>query len=684
MFQPGTLINQRYEIVGQVGQGGMGAVYEAVDTRLGHHVALKQTLINDPQFTRAFEREARLLAHLQHPYLPRVTDHFSDADGQFLVMDFIVGDDLATRLQQNGGPFPLAQVLTWADQLLEALEYLHGQQPPVLHRDIKPQNLKVSARNTVVLLDFGLAKGALWQTHLTGGGSVAGYTPAYAPLEQIQGTGTDARSDLYAVGATLYHLLVGTPPLDALTRTASLVRRQPDPLRPPHTRNPTIPAAVGAALVHAMELNPDDRPASATALRAALRGTPPPQSFAPTQVLSPLVQTTPPPFAVNTPPIALVPPKAVPKPRKSPLLWIISVLVFAMLGAGVFYFLLPSPFPVPPVFVSTTRPTAAAAVGTRSPQVAVTTAANPTVTPVKPATVAATTTTPGPQFEATGEYSSTEVIAQVGDGTVTRGDFVRLFQPGDDPAQVLNQMIQRELVVQAAAAEAVTIDEATITQQINDIKQSQAISDTAQFTAFLGHAKIGTEANLRRLIMRDLLIEQMILRHTTLEQVHARHILLATNGTTDTVKLDQLKAEANALMGELTGGADFVALAARRSDDTGSKGAGGDLGWVGRGLLIGPFDEAVFSMKVGERRLVQTDYGWHIIELLNAPEVRPLTDPKMLQTPPGQTAFNATFLPWIEGLQQQAQAAQKIKQRIPPDQLVARTTGARPIGLRTT
>ena len=356
MFQPGTLINQRYEIVGQVGQGGMGAVYEAVDTRLGHHVALKQTLINDPQFTRAFEREARLLAHLQHPYLPRVTDHFSDADGQFLVMDFIVGDDLATRLQQNGGPFPLAQVLTWADQLLEALEYLHGQQPPVLHRDIKPQNLKVSARNTVVLLDFGLAKGALWQTHLTGGGSVAGYTPAYAPLEQIQGTGTDARSDLYAVGATLYHLLVGTPPLDALTRTASLVRRQPDPLRPPHTQNPAIPAAVGAALVHAMELNPDDRPASATVLRAALRGTPPPQSFAPPQVISPSVQSASPPFAVGTPTVVVSPPQVVPKPRKSPLLWI-SVLGVVVLGAGVFFL---RGSPAPPILTPTARPTAAA------------------------------------------------------------------------------------------------------------------------------------------------------------------------------------------------------------------------------------------------------------------------------------------------------------------------------------
>ena len=134
MLQPGALINQRYQIVRQVGQGGMGAVYEAIDTRLGHHVALKQTLISDPQYVHAFEREARLLAHLKHAHLPRVTDHFSDADGQFLVMDFILGEDLAALFHQHGGPFPLAQVLTWADQLLDALTYLHSQNPPVSGR----------------------------------------------------------------------------------------------------------------------------------------------------------------------------------------------------------------------------------------------------------------------------------------------------------------------------------------------------------------------------------------------------------------------------------------------------------------------------------------------------------------------------------------------------------------------
>ena len=349
MLQPGALINQRYQIVRQVGQGGMGAVYEAVDTRLGHHVAIKQTLITDPQYVHAFEREARLLAHLKHAHLPRVTDHFSDADGQFLVMDFILGDDLAALFQQRGGPFPLAQVLPWADQLLDALTYLHSQNPPVLHRDVKPQNLKQTPDGTLILLDFGLAKGALWQTRLTGGGSIAGYTPAYAPLEQIQGTGTDVRSDLYAVGATLYHLLVGTPPPDALTRAANLLSQQPDPLRPPHECNPALPQAVSAALVQAMSTNPNARPESAAALRTLLRrvpqSPPPPLSVAPTQVIRPPTQAAQPrpeqpPFAVGTPTLAVSPPKAAPAPTTPnlgtpPFVWI-GVLLVVLLGVGAF------------------------------------------------------------------------------------------------------------------------------------------------------------------------------------------------------------------------------------------------------------------------------------------------------------------------------------------------------------
>ena len=270
---PHTLLQGRYRVVALIAQGGMGAVYQATDERLGNTVALKQTLMSDPQLRAAFEREARLLAGLQHPAIPVVSDHFSEAGGQFLVMQFIPGDDLAALLRQRGAPFPLAEVLPWADRLLDALDYLHTRRPPIIHRDVKPQNLKLTARGELILLDFGLAKGEPAGA-TAASPSLFGYTPQYAPLEQIQGSGTDARSDLYSVAATLYELLTGTIPPDALTRAAASVRDDVDPLRPAHALNPQLPLDLSALLAQALTLNPAMRPPSAAAMRAALHGTP--------------------------------------------------------------------------------------------------------------------------------------------------------------------------------------------------------------------------------------------------------------------------------------------------------------------------------------------------------------------------------------------------------------------------
>src|SRR5712671_2234572 len=160
MLAADTVLQERYRIIRQLGQGGMGAVYEAVDERLDTTVALKETLFTDERLRKQFEREARLLARMHHPALPRVSDHFNEADGQFLVMQYISGEDLAAMLAEKNGPFPQADVLRWADQLCDALDYLHTQDPQIIHRDIKPQNLKLTARGQIVLLDFGLAKGS--------------------------------------------------------------------------------------------------------------------------------------------------------------------------------------------------------------------------------------------------------------------------------------------------------------------------------------------------------------------------------------------------------------------------------------------------------------------------------------------------------------------------------------------
>lgn len=272
MFTSGTVLQERYRITGTLGKGGMGAVYEATDLRFGNMVALKETLVDGEDLRKAFEREAKLLNKLRHAALPVVFDYFANGEGQFLVMQHIPGDDFGALLSKNGGPFPPEVVLHWADQLLDALEYLHTQTPPIIHRDIKPHNLKLTPRGEVILLDFGLSKtSAAGLTKATTSVSVLGYTPQYAPFEQINGSGTDGRSDLYSLAATLYHLFTGVPPTDALTRAQSAMNGLADPLIDANELNPSVSGAVASALRAAMMMNREQRPANAATLRAMLR-----------------------------------------------------------------------------------------------------------------------------------------------------------------------------------------------------------------------------------------------------------------------------------------------------------------------------------------------------------------------------------------------------------------------------
>lgn len=272
MIEAGTFLQQRYRIDKKIGQGGMGAVYVATDERFGSTVAIKETLCMDDNFRKAIEREARLLNSLKHSALPRVSDHFEESDGLFLVMEYIPGDDVGSMLDPDKQAFTVEQVQKWADQLLDALDYLHNQEMPVIHRDIKPQNLKVTPRGDIILLDFGLAKGNPTDAgHATAAKSIFGYSRNYASLEQIQGTGTDPRSDLYSLAATLYHLLTSVSPEDALTRAMAVLSQKEDPLVPANVINPEVPRGIAGVLQKAMSLNADERPSTANDMRQMFR-----------------------------------------------------------------------------------------------------------------------------------------------------------------------------------------------------------------------------------------------------------------------------------------------------------------------------------------------------------------------------------------------------------------------------
>lgn len=272
MLAPGIIIQDRYRIVRQLGQGGMGTVYEAMDERLDTTVALKECHFTDQRLRMQFEREARLLARLRHPAMTRVIDSFKETDRQFLVMDFVAGQDLWEMLEKNGGAFSQDKVLEWARQLLDVLDYLHKQAPPVIHRDIKPQNLKLTKENRIVLLDFGLSKGLVSQKSHASNHSIFGYTPNYASLEQIQGTGTDQRSDLYSLGATLYHLVTGFPPIHVLSRLTSVMDGHVDPLPSPHDVNPDVSTDISNILKRSLAIRRDDRFVSAAEMRTVLGG----------------------------------------------------------------------------------------------------------------------------------------------------------------------------------------------------------------------------------------------------------------------------------------------------------------------------------------------------------------------------------------------------------------------------
>jgi serine/threonine protein kinase len=297
-----TVLQGRYRIIHQLGQGGMGAVYKAIDERLNKTVAIKEvvfepeTAVDDSQrniIQRAFQREANSLVKAKHEAVPDVTDYFSELESRFLVMEYVEGDDLAKMLEKRGTPFSFEEVLPWINQLLEALEYLHNLMPPILHRDVKPQNLKLNERQKIKLLDFGIARSSDKNSTLSQNTFLAA-TLNYAPFEQVLrvidpmfrefillkhrdkaekflAQDTDTRCDIFGVGATFYHLLTNQMPVDVTKRALGIWEKGTDELENPSAINPEIPPGVSRWLLKAMAFERENRFTSAGEMKDALQ-----------------------------------------------------------------------------------------------------------------------------------------------------------------------------------------------------------------------------------------------------------------------------------------------------------------------------------------------------------------------------------------------------------------------------
>lgn len=262
-INPNTLLNKRYTIESVLGHGGMSSVYRAYDENIGVPVAVKENLVLTEDYSKQFQKEATILATLRHPNLPRVSDYFFiPAQGQYLVMDFIEGEDLRERIERIE-QLPPQEVILIGSAICDALVYLHQRTPPVIHRDIKPGNIKITPEGHVVLVDFGLVKLLEGNQQTTTGARAM--TPGYSPPEQY-GTGhTDKRSDIYSLGATLYAALTGVIPEDGLSRLTGKTK-----LTPLKKKRHDVPSEVAFVIEKALEIEPEKRYQNAEEFRKAL------------------------------------------------------------------------------------------------------------------------------------------------------------------------------------------------------------------------------------------------------------------------------------------------------------------------------------------------------------------------------------------------------------------------------
>lgn len=352
LFSGGRVVRERYLVEDLLGQGGFGAVYRVRDRRVrGNTFALKEVVSPNAQQRESFAFECDVLRRLDHPALPRVYRVFEDQKTATvsMLMDYIAGPNLERlRQQQPERRFPLVQVLRIMAPIVDAVRYLHAQQPPIIHRDIKPANIIVpDSGDCSVLVDFGIAKEYDQDSTTT---AVRHCSPGYgAPEQYVYGTNT--QTDIYGLGATLYTLLTGEVPVDALYRITRLSSKSDDPLVPANRRVPTLPAAVGEVIQRALAVNSHDRFATVEDFWQALQACP----VSAEESVEPLSRRPEPdtweaflaaPLAPDTPSSPL-PPVTITLRRQSELVgmgrrrarwvrWLLLLLLLVALGIGIY------------------------------------------------------------------------------------------------------------------------------------------------------------------------------------------------------------------------------------------------------------------------------------------------------------------------------------------------------------
>lgn len=265
-LRKGTVLNDRYRILQSLGQGGFSALYLAEDLNNGNICAVKENLDDSQDDVMGkFLREASMLYNLKHTNLPEVWDHFViPGEGQYLVMEYVEGQSLSAIQEQARKPLAERKVITWISQVCDALSYLHNQTPPIIHRDIKPGNIRITPDGKAVLVDFGIAK---FYDQFSRTSTIArAVTPGYSPLEQYGLGKTDERSDIYALAATVYKLLTTVTPPPSVDIAAGTA----DPPAPAHKINALISPRVSQAIQRAMELRVRNRTQSVNRFKAEL------------------------------------------------------------------------------------------------------------------------------------------------------------------------------------------------------------------------------------------------------------------------------------------------------------------------------------------------------------------------------------------------------------------------------